>query len=157
MKNHKRNKLVKLYCFLPPSIFKMFLFTFIYCCLMNNVNSQSYIQGFNSFNGLIHDGDWVVQNKSTPKGTVDWMQGNPIVFDSYNGEKRSFAAVNYNSTSTFGENNTINNWLLTPTRVFRNGDVFIFYTRKQTTNNTPDRLEIRFSKNGASVNGDQRK
>ena len=101
-----------------------------------------------------------MQNNSTPVGSLSWFQGTsttatptPGPFNSFNGAANSYIAVNFNSTGSTG---TISNWLMTPNRTLRNGDVFTFYTRKPTIGggqtDYPDRLEVRMSTNGASTN-----
>ena len=121
--------------------------------------AQSYTQNFDDITTLAGDG-WVIQNNSTPVGSLGWFQGTattatptPGPFNSYNGATNSYIAANFNSTGFTG---TISNWLITPNRTLRNGDVFTFYTRKPTINagqtDYPDRLEVRMSTNGASTN-----
>ena len=121
--------------------------------------AQSYTQNFDDITTLAGDG-WVIQNNSTPVGSLGWFQGTattatptPGPFNSYNGATNSYIAANFNSTGNTG---TISNWLITPNRTLRNGDVFTFYTRKPTINagqtDYPDRLEVRMSTNGASTN-----
>ena len=121
--------------------------------------AQSYTQNFDDITTLVGNG-WVIQNNSTPVGSLGWFQGTdttatptPGPFNSYNGATNSYIAANFNSTGNTG---TISNWLITPNRTLRNGDVFTFYTRKPTINagqtDYPDRLEVRMSTNGASTN-----
>ena len=121
--------------------------------------AQSYTQNFDDITTLAGDG-WVIQNNSTPVGSLGWFQGTattatptPGPFNSYNGANNSYIAANFNSTGNTG---TISNWLITPNRTLRNDDVFTFYTRKPTINagqtDYPDRLEVRMSTNGASTN-----
>lgn len=120
---------------------------------------QSYIEDFDNIATLTGNG-WVMQNNSTPVGALSWFQGlsttatpTPGPFNSYNGAADSYIAVNFNSTGSSG---TISNWLVTPNRTLRNGDVFAFYTRKPLIGSGmidyPDRLEVRMSTNGASAN-----
>lgn len=117
--------------------------------------AQSYTQNFDDITTLAGDG-WVIQNNSTPVGSLGWFQGTattatptPGPFNSYNGATNSYIAANFNSTGNTG---TISNWLITPTRTLRNGDVFTFYTRKSSPDEYVDRLEVRLSTNGASTN-----
>jgi len=92
---------------------------------------------------------WAQQNLSTPVGTnPPWFQGNAAVFAAQNGAATSYAACNFNSV---GGAATISNWLFTPNVTLTNGDIFTFYTRT-TTGDFPDRLQVRMSTNGASVN-----
>lgn len=127
--------------------------------LISSVKAQSYSENFDDITLLAGNG-WVLQNNSSPVGALGWFQGTattatptPGPFNSYNGADNSYIAANFNSTGSTG---TISNWLITPNRTLRNGDVFTFYTRKPTigTGQTdyPDRLEVRMSTNGASTN-----
>lgn len=111
-------------------------------------------------------GGWFIQNNSNPLGPNSWYQGIPTngtptpgPFNAHNGADNAYIAVNFASTT--GGTGTISNWLVAPNRVFRNGDVFQFYTRKPTIGagqtDYPDRLEVRLSTNvgtGATVVGD---
>jgi len=94
---------------------------------------------------------WAQQNLSTPIGSVPtWFQGNPAVFPSFAGAPTAYVGINFNSV---GGANTISNWLFTPQVAIANGNVFSFYTRAATGGGVfPDRLELRMSTNGASVN-----
>lgn len=121
--------------------------------------AQSYTESFDDITLLAGNG-WLIQNNSTPVGSISWFQGTattatptPGPFNSYTGAANSYIGVNFNSTGSTG---TISNWLITPNRTLRNGDVFTFYTRKPTIGagqtDYPDRLEVRLSTNGASTN-----
>ncbi|WP_300662746.1 choice-of-anchor J domain-containing protein, partial [Fluviicola sp.] len=121
--------------------------------------AQSYTESFDDITLLAGNG-WLIQNNSTPVGSISWFQGTatsatptPGPFNSYTGAPNSYIGVNFNSTGSTG---TISNWLITPNRTLRNGDVFTFYTRKPTIGagqtDYPDRLEVRLSTNGASTN-----
>jgi hypothetical protein len=90
---------------------------------------------------------WAKQNLSTPAGTSNWFQGNTTVFVANSNPTNSYAAADYNSVETTG----INNWLFTPTVDIQNGCVFSFYTRSNPSP-FPDRLQLRMSTNGTSVN-----
>ena len=94
---------------------------------------------------------WAQQNLSIPVGTApNWFQGNAAVFPAQNGPTTSYAGCNFNSIAGSG---TISNWLFTPGVTLKNGDVFTFYTRVGTGSGVfPDRLQVRMSTNGASVN-----
>lgn len=116
---------------------------------------QGYTEDFNDVNTLIGSG-WYQQNNSTPIGTnPNWIQGVNVAatgpFDAFNGAANSYICANYNSVAGA---NTISNWLVTPNRTYKNGDVFTFYTRRPNPMpiEYPDRLELRLSTNGASTN-----
>ena len=121
--------------------------------------AQSFTEGFDDISLLAGNG-WFIQNNSTPVGSISWFQGTsttatptPGPFNAYTGVANSYIGVNFNSTGSTG---TISNWLGTPNRTLRNGDVLSFYTRKPTIGSGqtdyPDRLEVRLSTNGASSN-----
>ncbi|RYY46008.1 MAG: hypothetical protein EOO06_15400 [Chitinophagaceae bacterium] len=100
------------------------------------------------FNTVLPAG-WAQQNLSTPAGTNPlWFQGNATVFPAFSGAATAYAACNFNSIAGAG---TISNWMFTPQVALVNGNVISFYART-TTGDFPDRLELRMSTNGASVN-----
>ncbi len=114
--------------------------------------AQSFTEGFDDISLLSGNG-WFLQNNSSPLGTTSWVQGDATVFPAYTGAANSYIYANFYNTSGWG---TISNWLLTPNRTIRNGDVLTFYTRKPSlaggVPDYPDRLEVRLSTNGASTN-----
>ena len=142
------------------STFTAYLFgTFMLSGLSFKSFAQSFSESFDDITTLAGSG-WIIQNNSSPIGSLSWFQGTattatptPGPFNSYNGAANAYIAVNFNSTGSTG---TISNWLITPNRTLRNGDVFTFYTRKPTISSGqtdyPDRLEVRMSTNGASTN-----
>ncbi len=124
--------------------------------------AQGYTESFDNFSTLAGSG-WVLINNSNPLGPNKWFQGTPTSalpdpgpFDAYGAFGADDAYIAASFLSTQGSTGTINNWLLTPNRTFRNGDVFIFYTRKPAIGvgqtDYPDRLEVRLSTNGTSTN-----
>jgi hypothetical protein len=90
---------------------------------------------------------WAFVNNSTPAGGTSWFQGNSGVFDAQSGAPDSYIASNYLAANGTGN---ISNWLLTPEMTWSDGDTFQFYTR--SNGEFQDRLELRFSGNGASTN-----
>jgi hypothetical protein len=108
------------------------------------------VESFASVATLTASG-WAEQNLSTPIGTApNWTQGNSTTFAANSGTVGTeYIAVNFNSVAGA---NTISNWLFAPTRTFNNGDIIKFYTRTISGTTYPDRLQLRFSSNGASVN-----
>ena len=105
-------------------------------------------EGFNVVSPL--PAGWAQQNLSTPTGTnPPWFQGNSGVFAAQSGAITSYAAANFNGVAGA---NTISNWLFTPNVTLTNGDVFTFWSRTVPSPAFPDRLEVRMSTNGASVN-----
>ncbi|MCF8416516.1 MAG: choice-of-anchor J domain-containing protein [Crocinitomicaceae bacterium] len=116
------------------------------------IKAQAINEGFDDITTLVGAG-WVQQNNSTTIGSTAWFQGNPISgggpFDAFNGATNAYIGVNYNSTTGA---NDISNWLVTPNRTIKNGDVIQFYTRTYAPTTYADRLEVRLSTNGASTN-----
>lgn len=123
-------------------------------------SAQAYTENFDNV-GLLGGNGWSIQNLSSPLGPNSWYQGIPTTatpdpgpFNAFNGADNAYIAANFASTT--GGSGTISNWLITPNRTLRNGDVFQFYTRKPTIlagqTDFPDRLEVRMSTNGASTN-----
>ncbi len=118
----------------------------------SSVLSQVQIAGppvilFNEqFDAAVPPAGWNVQNLSNPIGVTGWSQTNAIVFPPQSGAGK--ISANFNNTTGTG---TISNWLFAPTGTLKNGDRFSFYTRT-TTGTFPDRLQLRRSTNGASVN-----
>ncbi|HRD57135.1 MAG TPA: choice-of-anchor J domain-containing protein [Ferruginibacter sp.] len=113
-------------------------------------NSKAQLLINEGFSTVLPSG-WAQQNLSTPVGTnPNWFQGNTTVFNAFSGAATSYAACNFNSVAGA---NTISNWLFTPQVTLANGNVIEFYTRVPTGGGAfPDRLELRMSTNGASVN-----
>ena len=96
---------------------------------------------------------WVTSNNSLPIGPAQWFQGDPAVMPSQSGAANS--CVQANSSSVSG-NNTISNWLFSPLRLLKNGDIIKFWTRKALAfdgTDYPDRLEVRLSAAGAGSFG----
>jgi subtilisin-like proprotein convertase family protein len=110
--------------------------------------AQSYSESFVDITTL-PGSDWVTDNNSTTIGTTGWFQGAPATFPANSGATNGYIAANFNNTTG---TNTISNWLITPNRVYENGDVFTFYTRTVNSPTFPDRLQVRLSTNGASTN-----
>jgi len=112
------------------------------------MRGQAITESFVSVATLTTSG-WAQQNLSTPAGSApNWVQGNSGTFAANSGAATEYIAVGYNSVAGA---NTISNWLFAPNSTFSNGDVIKFYTR--TTGGTyPDRLQLRLSTTGASVN-----
>ncbi|MBS1510461.1 MAG: choice-of-anchor J domain-containing protein [Bacteroidetes bacterium] len=98
------------------------------------------------FDGTIVPAGWNFQNLSNPLGLTNWSQTNSLVFPPQSGA--GFASANYNNTAGVG---TISDWLFAPNITMKNGDKFTFWTRT-TTGTFPDRLQVRRSTNGASLN-----
>lgn len=117
-----------------------------------NVNAQAFTENFDNITLLAGNG-WTLSNVSTPVGATGWTQGPDVAgggpFNSFNGATNAFISANFNNTGSTG---TISNWLVTPVRTLKNGDVITFYTRKPSPDDYADRLEVRLSTNGVSSN-----
>lgn len=121
-------------------------------------NAQSFTDGFEgavfgggtNASGNTVGGDditsvvtWRAINNSAPVGATGWFNG--AVFPANTGTGQ--VSANFNSTTGA---NAIDNWLLSPTRTFNNGDTISFFTRTVTTPAFPDRLILKMSTAGAS-------
>ncbi len=107
-------------------------------------------QNFDSVSAALSAG-WVRLNVSQPLGPAIWSQGNTNVFTAHTGISNSYIAVNFQSAGA-NVTGTISNWLLTPPLLLQNGATLVFWTRSVMTQTYPDRLEVRLSQQGNSVN-----
>lgn len=88
-------------------------------------------------------------NRSTTVGD-NWGGGNTNVFAAQSGTAGSYLADSYLAGGPTG---VVSDWLLTPTLTIGNGYTFSFYARgADDSPGTPDRLQLRMSTNGTSVN-----
>ncbi len=92
---------------------------------------------------------WAIFQNSQPLGATGWFQGDSSVFPSQAGAPNAYISADFDNT--VGPGGTISNWLITPVLTLHNGDVLSFYTRTVTVPEFPDRLEVRMSTNGASI------
>lgn len=91
-------------------------------------------------------GTWHARNASAPQGLTSWFNNN-TVFATHSGAGQ----LNANFNSVAG-NNTIDNYMMSMVRTFNNGDSIKFWTRTVDAVAFPDRLNLKLSKSGASVN-----
>jgi hypothetical protein len=120
-----------------------------------NAQLNSFVEGFDAgiptgsnataTNIVLPSGTWVAHNRSSSIGTTGVFQGNPTVFPPYEGA--GYMGMNFNSTTGV---NTISTWMMSPVLNLANGGVFSFWTRG-ATGNWPDRLELRLSTAGSSI------
>ncbi len=125
------------------------------------VFAQTFSEEFEDITTLAAAG-WAFDNNSTGVGSTSWaptpvematraggadFQGNTTVFTAYSGA--GYIGDNFNATTGAS---TISDWLITPMVTIQNGDTVSFWTRTATGSSWPDRLELRMSLNGASVN-----
>jgi hypothetical protein len=120
-----------------------------------SVNAQSFVEGFETVTPLTGTGTptQVTSNftgilRSTTLGTSGIFQGNSGVFPAQAGDPTSYAGMNFNNTTGV---NTISTWLATNVLTLNNGDTFSFFTRTVPTPAFPDRLQVRLSQGGASL------
>ena len=122
-----------------------------------NVNAASLIESFDVLPavavGVVTTAPtgWTANNRSTnaAAATSGWFQGSPAVFPAFAGPTtNAYIGANFNNTT--GEN-TISNWLITPTLSYNNGDVVSFYSRTEVNPTSfADRLQLRFSNTGGT-------
>jgi hypothetical protein len=67
-------------------------------------------EGFDEVSTLASKG-WILDNKSSPAGTLSWFEGDQTKFGAQSGEPESYIAANFGSGTDGG---LINNWLYTP-------------------------------------------
>jgi hypothetical protein len=103
-------------------------------------------EGFDDIDNLP---GWVLINHSEPLGPIGWVQGNEGVFPAFDGLSDAYIDANFYSG---GGEATISNWLLTPEVGLQDGDTLTFYTRTIELSAFPDRLQVRMSTNGSSIN-----
>lgn len=113
-----------------------------------SANAQAYMEGFEATN---LPAGWDTINKSGPTpGTVPaWFTSQLFTTPPTAQEGSDCFVANYEAE---GNNGTISTWLFSPTRTYKNGDVFSFFSQTLGDGTYPDRMEIRLSKNGASTN-----
>ncbi|NPD46709.1 MULTISPECIES: choice-of-anchor J domain-containing protein [unclassified Lentimicrobium] len=110
-------------------------------------STTDFGEGFDDITSLAGDG-WAFSNNSLPLGATGWFQGNDAVFSAYDGATTAYIGVNFNSVAG---SNTISNWMFSPELTLQNGDSFSFYTRTVSGSGWPDRLQVRMSINGGSI------
>lgn len=105
-------------------------------------------ESFDDAGALVQNG-WFEVNHSADVGSTGWFQGNIAIFPAQSGNLTSYIAADFNNTTG---TNPISNWLITPPLELREGSRVVFYTRTEDTFQFPDRLQVRMSTNGLSVN-----
>ena len=121
----------------------------LFLLFATSIQAQNFTSEFEDSSSVANQG-WVMDNNSNPPGSTGWFPGTISVFGAYS--MNGYYAANYNNTSGTG---TISNWLISPNRYLQNGDSIIFYTRttdSSLVNTFPDRMQLRLSQNGTSVN-----
>ena len=141
----KKGNFVRLF-FVKTTAMPLAIFGLWFALGVGSVKAQAFSEDF----AVVPVPGWTMQNNSVPIGSVPlWFQGNATVFPAQAGATTAYIGANFNNTTG---TNTISNWLITPNRTFKNGDVIKFWTRTTTASPFPDRLQVRLSTNGASTN-----
>lgn len=109
--------------------------------------------------GPILSNGWVGALRSSPEGFTGVFQGVPPDgmgggggFTAHMGPDNSYMAVSFTNAGSFTLNDVISTWMISPPLEFEEGDVLSFYTRTVNLSTFPDRLDLRLSSNGDSVN-----
>lgn len=125
------------------------------CATTASLRAQALNEGFNDITTLVGAG-WVMQNLSQATGTSGWSQGDNNVFAAHAGPlPSSYISANFENAGDGAGQDTISNWLMSPVRTFNNGDTISFWAQSATAAGIPqfaDRLQLRLSTGGASVN-----
>ncbi len=106
-------------------------------------------EGFENVSALTGKG-WVMNNASTPAGTVGWFQGDQQIFNAKSGTPGSFIASNYNAAAVGG---TLANWLITPEFSIDEGAKVSFWARADGLDGYSDMFSFGFSA-GSSMPAD---
>lgn len=119
-------------------------------------NAQAAIvldEGFDNTDLLASQG-WATRNNSTNPGPPGWFQGYGDIFPAYDGTPNephaSFIEVNFESTSG-STGQTVSDWLMTPELTFAPGAQLTFWTRTSEGTQYAERLQVRLSTQGASI------
>jgi hypothetical protein len=114
-------------------------------CAPGAASAATLSEDFDNVPALFASG-WVNDNNSSPPGATNWDQGDVPTFPAH--QTTGYVRANFNATGLSGD---ISLWLLTPNLTFNNGDQISFFTRTVEGSDFPDRLELRFSDQGAST------
>ena len=116
-------------------------------------SAQVIEESFDSLSFIVATAGWATTNHSDPlnPNVGGWSQcSGAQVTPAHSGSATSCVLANFNSIAP-DQSGVISNWLFSPVRTIKNGDVVSFYTRTNTGNPYGDRLQLRFSSNGAST------
>lgn len=113
--------------------------------------AQVFTETFNNVAGLSGSGWLFVNNSNNPNPVGAWQQGSAGSSLNNNGgppspPDGSFAVSTFLATADAV--GTLNDWMLTPAFTFNNGDTINFFTRTNTGNVFPERLQIRIATSG---------
>lgn len=118
----------------------------IVAVLASTLHAQPLTEQFDDVPNLLNLG-WILTNNSSPAGTTGWFQGVPTSFPAQ--ATSGYIAADYRNVNNIG---TISNWLILPELTLQNGDVLQFWTRTVSPSVYADRLQVRLSMAGGSVN-----
>jgi len=118
-------------------------------CQIGQTTETLFTEDFDDVSTL-SDNDWLLINISDPMGSQLWGQGITVDFSAHMGDPTAYVAANFDSAGTPSPA-TISNWLVLPEMAIEDGLTFSFYSRDATGNNFPDRLEVRMSLAGPSM------
>ena len=103
----------------------------------------------NDTNGLKARGYLVYYRGSGPQGlTATWFQGNPGVFNAFNGATNSYAGANYQVVTSV---NNIDSWLVLPDMTVFTGDILSFYCRTVSPSSFPDSVTVSYNASGGTT------
>jgi hypothetical protein len=100
---------------------------------------QDDFNGDNTQAGLNARG-WITLNVDGG-GTTSWFQGNPIVFNSYEGPANGYVAQNFQGANGF----LIDQWLISPPITVNAGDTLSFWHRSPDNTIYDDSIFVRYS------------
>lgn len=126
------------------------------CATSISRSQAAYFEGFDNVPSLISNADplkWAWLNQSdNPTSDGGWWQASSSLTDrSFNaqaGPDSSYAWSGFGATSGGA---TISNWFITPTMDFATGDTFSYWSRTVNGSTYPDRLQVRISRSGTSL------
>ena len=104
-------------------------------------------ESFSDVAGLTASG-WAQANLSAAPLGTSWFQGNTGIFSAGSGAADGYAAANFLSTGS--ASGAVSNWLLTPVLTLDSSSMLSFLVRT-AGDGFLDKLELRFSSNGAST------
>lgn len=108
-----------------------------------SMNAQLLDEGFDDITTLT---DYTILNVSDAPNT-DIFQGNPEVFNAFDGADDAYVGMNFNTTTDF----EIDLYIISPELALENGDIITFYTRTAADSQFPDRLEVRIDPDGSGT------
>uniref|UniRef100_A0A832DDW7 T9SS type A sorting domain-containing protein n=1 Tax=Ignavibacterium album TaxID=591197 RepID=A0A832DDW7_9BACT len=109
---------------------------------------QDDFNGDNTEAGLNSRG-WITLNVDGG-GTTSWFQGNPTVFNAFEGPTNGYVGQNFNGANGF----YIDQWLISPLIGVTAGDTLSFYHRSPDGNTWDDSIYVKVSPTGGSNVGD---